>query len=251
MSAGGCGEELLRSDDDNTHVVARVRDGKVHRIAALWRQVGCPIGTIAWVRGTNSASYTGGHLLTLDDRKRWFPGDLLMRAVLPGFGYDVRLDKENPEQASPVVAIARHAGGLFFSGYMPDTNVGLRLRLPDGAPIFLDTEARLSDGCACYHFPRAWHQECRVLVQQAAGEISCVEQVSGETGVTRRFLVKGLNDATVTFLADTSVPGKVTMQPSPKYPFIEGPFLDYRREGDAAGPRLVAEHVSGTLLISW
>ena len=174
-----------------------------------------------------------------------------MRAVLPAFGYEVLLDKGSPEQPSPVVAIAQHAGGLFFSGYMPDTTVGLRLRLPDGAPIFLDSEARLADGRACYHFPRAWHEECRVLVRQDEGVISCVEQVSGETGVTRRFLVKGLKDATLTFLPDTSVPGQVTMQPAPKYPFIEGPFLNYRREGDVAGPRLVAEHLSGALLISW
>ena len=68
MSAGGCGEELLNGHDPATHVVARVSDGKNQRIAALWRYTICPSGVVAWVRGTNSASYTGGHLLTLDDR---------------------------------------------------------------------------------------------------------------------------------------------------------------------------------------
>jgi len=250
MSGGGCGEVLAKADDPATQVVARVaRDGQ-QRIAALTRKL-TGGGRLAWVRGTNSNSYVGGHLLTPDDRTKWFAGDLLLRAVLPSFGCDVRMVKRAAEQPSPVLAIARHNNGFYFSGYVPNTNVGLQLQMPDGAPIFSGLETELVDGRAQYRMPRAWHRECRVMVRQAEGEILCAEQISGAIGVTRRLRLTGLKDATVTFFPDQSVPGQVTMQPNPKSPFLDGPFLDYRTQSDARGTRLVAEKVSGALLISW
>ena len=83
-----------------------------------------------WVRGTNSNSYRGGHLLTPDDPKQWFPGDFLMRSALAALGSHIVVVKHRPEQRSPVVSIARHDNGFFLSGYTPDTTVELRLLLP-------------------------------------------------------------------------------------------------------------------------
>lgn len=206
---------------------------------------------VAWVRGTNSASYQGGHLLTSDDPRQWFQGGLLMRFALDSFGYRVAVRKKSVAQQDPVTTIARHDNGFFFSGYTPNTNVELQLRFPLGAPLLTGLETELTEGAACYRMPRAWHRECRVLVEQLEGELACREQISGGNGITRRLLLTGLKDATVCFYPELSVPKKVTFQPEPKFPFLEGPFRDYQIHDDCNGHYLTAEHITGRLLISW
>jgi hypothetical protein len=253
MSAGGCREVLARPDDRDTFVAAVASSEKVQRVAALWRQLPAPgAGRLAWVRGTNSNSYVGGHLLTPDKPAEWFQGDLLMRFVLGGLDYRVSVGKRDAAQRNPVLAISRHAGGFFLSGYMPNTNVELRLRFPQGAPLMTGMETLLAGGQACYRLPRAWHKECRVFVDQPEGELSCVEKTSEEIGIKRRLLVTGLKDATVRFYPEPE-PNRprVTLQPNPKSPFIEGPFLEYATRDDALGRYLQAEHLTGSLLISW
>ena len=250
MSAGGCREVLADPKDAATHVTAVVSRDKSQRVAALWREVSASGGRAAWVRGTNSNAYAGGHLLTPDDPKLWFQGDLLMRFVLEGFGYRLSVGKQSPEQRNPVMTIARHENGFWFSGYVPNTNVELRLQLPQGAPLLSGMETRLADGLACYRLPRAWHRECRVFVVQREGELSCIEQHSGEIGVARRMLVTGLNDATLRFYPEPTRT-RVTFQPNPKFPFTDGPFVKPQPRDDVLGEHLAVEHVSGSLLISW
>lgn len=251
MSAGGCREVLADADDRDSQVLAVVSKGKSQRIAAICRRLPqANGGRVAWVRGTNSNAYTGGHLLTPDNPKQWFQGDLLMRFALGSLGYRLSLCKEVPEQRGPITTIARHENGFVFSGYTPNTNVELRLRLPQGAPILVGQETRLVDGQACYRMPRAWHRECRVLVEQTAGEIACIEQHSGEIGIKRRLMLTGMKDATLRFYPELART-RVTMQPEPKFPFIEGPFLPSKVRDDALGHYLEVEHVTGSLLISW
>ena len=252
MCAGGCREVLRDPADPHTQVVALVSQGKQERVAAVVRRLPkWKGGALAWVRGTNSNSYRGGHLLTPDDPQQWFQGDLLMRFTLDALGYRVRFSKRVAEQRNPVLSIARHENGFFLSGYTPDTTVELRLRFPHGAPLLTGMETELTDGQAAYRLPRAWHRECRVLVDQPAGEISCVEQTGEEIGLRRRLRISGLKDAVVCFYPETRPGAPVNMQVDPKLPFIAGPFLDYQVHNDHQGHYLTAEHVSGTLLISW
>ena len=172
MSAGGCREVLRDSKDRATEVIAVISRDKAQRVAALARRL-LPAGrTVAWVRGTNSSSYRGGHLLTPDDPQQWFQGDLLMRFALNSFGYRIAVHKTSVQQRNPVTTIARHDNGFFFSGYMPNTNVELRLRFSLGAPLFTGMDTELVDGQACYRLPRAWHYECRMFVAQREGEVS-------------------------------------------------------------------------------
>lgn len=250
MSAGGCRELLAKPEAGDIEVGATVSDGKSERVAALWRPFLQSGGCLAWVRGTNSNSFTGGHLLTPDNPKQWFQGDLLLRFALKAFGYRLSVSKQVPEQRNPMITVARHENGFFFSGYTPNTNVDLRLRFPQGAPLLIGQETRLSDGQACYRPPRAWHRECRAFIEQREGEVSCVHLKSGEVGIKRRLLLNGLNDATIRFYPEPSRP-KVTMQPHPQEPYLEGPFLSYQTHDDSLGHYLSCEHVSGTVLISW
>ncbi len=251
MSAGGCREVLRNRSDRSTEVIAVVAKEQAQRVAALARRLLPAGGMVAWVRGTNSNSYRGGHLLTPDDPQQWFPGDLLMRFALDRFGYRVAVRKTDAGQRNPVTAIARHDNGFFFSGYTPNTNVELRLRFPQGAPILTGLETELRDGQACYRLPRAWQRECRVFVAQREGEVSCAEQCSGADGIARRLALSGLNDATVCFYPESSVRSRVTLQPDPKEPFIDGPFLAYQTHDGPQGHWLTAAHVTGRLLISW
>jgi hypothetical protein len=250
MSAGGCREVLRDGGDRATAVIAMAAQGQARRVAALARRLPGG-GTVAWVRGTNSNSYRGGHLLTPDDPQQWFAGDLLMRFALDRFGLRVAFRKTEPRQRNPVTAIARHDNGFFFSGYTPNTNVELRLRFPAGAPILTGLETELLDGQACYRLPRAWHRECRVFVAQRQGEVACAEQHSGADGITRRLCLNGLDDATLRFYPESSVRSRVTFQPNPKEPFLDGPFLSYQTHDGPEGHYLTAAHVNGRLLISW
>ncbi len=248
MSAGGCKEVLRKTADPDTQIIAVVSNDQTQRVAAICRRAGNG-GALAWVRGTNSNSYRGGHLLTPEDPRQWFQGDLLMRSALAALGSRIVVVKHRPEQRSPVLSIARHDNGFFLSGYTPDTTVELRLLLPQGAPLLTGMEADIVDGHAAYRMPRAWHRECRVFVKQPQGVVSCVEQTAEEIGLHRRIRIEGLQDAMVCFYPERL--GKVTFQPNPQPPFLEGPFLDAMTHDDCWGHYRTAAHVTGTLLISW
>ncbi|HPA18822.1 MAG TPA: hypothetical protein PLU30_13815 [Verrucomicrobiae bacterium] len=272
MCAGGIDALLADPSDDRTHAPFRVLKGDERRVAAVWRPVpDWKGGMIAWVRGTNSSSYAGGHLLTPDDPLKWFQGDLLMRHMLGAFGWHIDLRKRDAAQgnaltpspgghlfagASPIVAIARHDNGFFFSGCTRNTNVEILLRAPQGAPIFTGCETELREGMARYRMPRAWHRECRVFVHQEEGEVFCIERHSGEIGVTRRLKVMGLKDATLRFYPERGTREKATFLINPAIadgytPVNKESIVAPQPRDDADGHYIEASHLTGTLLISW
>lgn len=215
------------------------------------RAAGVHSGGLAWVRGADSYSFPGGHLLATPPTDQAFPGGLLMRVALDRLGLHVAALKKNAGQRPPITCISRHDNGFFLSGYTPDTTVALRLRLPQGAPVLVGAETELSEGRAVWHQPRAWHRECRVFVDgQSEGVISCLEQHSGEIGITRRLLLRGLENATVRFYPVTGMEGTVQMLSNPRYPYIVGDFVTPQADADFVGC-VMAEGLSGELLISW
>ena len=99
--------------------------------------------------------------------------------------------------------------------------------------------------------PRAWRRECRVFVEQEQdGEISCRERHSGMVGVTRRLWLGGLNDATVRFYHEPGTEARVKVLRNPVQPYLVGDFVELELEDDF-GKCLMAENVTGDLLISW
>ncbi len=252
MCAGGIDTVLANPDDDRTHAIARVVRGDERRVAAVWRPVpDWHGGMIAWVRGTNSNSFIGGHLLTPDDPTKWFPGDLLLRYILSAFSWRIAFAKRQPGQRNPILAIARHDNGFFFSGCTPNTNVEMRLRLPQGAPIFTGCDTELRAGTACYRMPRAWHRECRVFIMQEDGEVFCAEQHSGEIGITRRLKLTGLKNAEVRFYPERGTREKVRMVPNAASPFVPSGPLKPQPFDDARGHYLQMAEINGSMLISW
>ncbi|MCX7044632.1 MAG: hypothetical protein NTX50_03965 [Candidatus Sumerlaeota bacterium] len=252
MCAGGMEAMVADPGDALTHVIATAIQANERRVAALWR----PFpqwsgGLLAWVRGTNSCSYKGGQLLTVDDPAQFFAGDLLLRHILEAFGYQLVVCKRGPKQRNPVLAVARHRNGFFVSGYTPNLTTDLKLRFPQGAPIFIGMETQLEDGLARYRMPRAWHKECRVFIEQAAGEVSCAEPYPGQIGVSRRLHLKGLQNATVRFYPESGAQEKIEFLLDPVDPYFVGNFQKAEKRDDRMGQYLQVGPISGPLMISW
>jgi hypothetical protein len=253
MCAGGIRAVAAASDDPAFTVHATVSNGSDTRIAASARRhPEWQGGVLGWVRGTNSASYRkGGRLLRPDGSGEWFTGPLLMRSILAEFGYDFAVCRKTRDQRFPLVCVARNSNGFFFSGYNPNTTVTQGFRFPQGAPLLIGFETELAEGRSTYTMPRAWHRECRVFVEQAGGELSCVEQPSVQYGVKRRLRVTGLKDATVRFYPEPDDTGTlVRMYANAHYPYKRGK-IDYAPGDTSLGHCLEVANVSGSLTIAW
>lgn len=255
LSDGGMDACLKDEEDAWTKVLARVRQGGEERVAALWRA--CPHwagGVIAWVRGTNGSGYVsrpGQHLLVPDDPRSYFPVEALMRLMVRELGISVRFVKQDVSVKSPVLMVHRHKGAFFFSGYVPDTTVDMKLSFPLGAPLLLGSEARLEEGGSSYRMPRAWHAECRVFVRQTAeAAISCREVAPVDFDKRRRIRVTGLQDAVVTVFPLAGYEEKTELLLNSSYPHMVGEKLEYRLKETPWGPALEATGVTGNLMIS-
>ena len=94
MSGGGIETVVNNSADPGTKVLAQAflgnqkRDVVVQRQEKEWNG-----GMVTYLRGTNSATYRGGHLLTPDNPDKWFNGSSLLRYSLDNMGYSIHFDK--------------------------------------------------------------------------------------------------------------------------------------------------------------
>lgn len=256
LSAGGICAVPAQEADNARRPIAILRQGEETRIGAMAAAYGQGNATtLAWVRGTVSCdpARTSGHLLVPLAADEAFPAEVLMRHALSAFGTELIVRKRLPTQPNPMLCVARHANGFFFSGFSPDTTVCQHIRFPQGAPLLLGYETLIVDGRATYTMPRAWHRECRVFIEQEAETIvSCREQHSGMIGVSRRLLVTGLQNARVRFYHEPGTVGAVRVLRNPQYPYLTGDFLDAELKRDRNGGYLEASQtISGTVLISW
>lgn len=217
-------------------------------IAGVHRRTAWNGGAAIWLRGTNETTYLGGHHPTPDSRSEVFPAERLLRLALAEFGWSIRRDLRLPTQPGHPLTVHRHANGWWFAGLNRSTTVPLRLRCPDGAPLLLGHEAWIEDGHAVYHLPRAWRRECRVFVDQArTGELACVEGTHEKMGVTRRFWIRNLQDATVTIYPETGKTASVLLDPP--WPFFLGSPVDHTV--DTVQQRVICRRVTGDLCVSW
>ncbi|OAM90471.1 hypothetical protein OH491_01735 [Termitidicoccus mucosus] len=209
-------------------------------------------GRLSWLRGPLPLSVSSEeHLPQPAALESTFPLSALLRQVLAGHGWRASFETEGRVQRHPVMALHRHANGWFFSGYMPDTTVGLTLHTPFGAPLLLGAETCLRDGVAHYRMPRAWRHECRVFVGQTSGVASATESCPAQVGVTRRLWIRGLKDAVVRFFPMAGS-GPVTLWLNPEWPHIGGQSVPLREVATPHGPMLeTTVRIDGTALLSW
>jgi hypothetical protein len=161
------------------------------------------------------------------------------------------VSKEKPGIRSPVVTISRSNNAFIFSGYSPNTTVTHHFKFPQGAPLLLGFDTELSNGSSTYTMPTAWNRESRIFVEQPEGTISCNELHSGQKGITKRFQVTGLKDATVRIYPEDHVSaGTIRVYVNSKYPWRTGQVT--AKEGDAKfGKHFVVEGVTGEVVVAW
>ncbi len=127
----------------------------------------------------------------------------VLRNTLAEFDYAINFDRKimygeiGEQRRNTVLAISRCDNAFMFSVYNRNTTNGTSLKFPLGAPILIGGETEIIDGYSKYHFARSEHRECRVMVQQDEGTISCKEGAPVNAGFRRRIWLRGLKNATV------------------------------------------------------
>lgn len=244
VSAGGIGTSYA----GGAELIALARQGVSARAIATFAKGVNGQGSIGWVRGTYNYRGEASRLPKACPPSEAYPVDALPRQMLSLFGITLGVDKPSVSTREPLVLCARHKWGLMFSGYSPQATVALRLRLPMGAPILCEGDAVLEGGVAVYHLPRAWHHECRVLVAQENGEISCQESHPRMPDTSRRIVVRGLDRATLRFIMEPGGHG-AHFSAFVESDTIPRESMAYEVEDD--GRVAVLTDVSGDIQISW
>jgi hypothetical protein len=256
MSGGGIETTIHNGEDKETSVLASAfRDGERRDIALNRRKKEWNGGSIYYVRGTNSASYKGGQLLSNDDPHTWFTGASLMRFCLNDLGYSILYEKKTSSVKNPVNCISRKNNAFRFSGFVPNTTVGHKMRFPLGAPVFTGSDTELENGFATYRFPKSWNAECRVFVEQESGIVSCREMDPMEYGVSRKIRVEGLENATVhifPYMENDMVCDNFRVLLNPKgWPYRNNEPLALNRGRMMEGTCFEFKNVTGHLIFSW
>jgi len=230
-------------DKDDIEIIASVQD----KVIALKRS------NIVWVRGTNSfVIQQNGRYPEMYDRNKYFYPESLMRILLGKLGYICEFYKYTKDQRDPVIVTNYNKNALYFSSYVPNLNTTERLKFPEGAPIFVETETIIENGLSVYHFPKAEHLECRVFVEMKDAAVKCKEFCLCNPEVKRRLEITGLKNATLRFRPETGYEETTQVLLNPAGPpFVEGNFLEPEIEHDFAGTVLTYRNVTGKILISW
>jgi hypothetical protein len=252
FSGGGVRTNVQNTQDVFTKVLATMeQSGKKRDVLWIRKDTAWEGGMVAYARGTNSSTFTGGKLLTPDDPAKLFTGPLLLRYVLQEFGISIGVDKDNATIKNPVLTISRSNNGFYFSGYVPNTTVSQKFRLPAGAPLLTGYNSRLVNGYSTYNLPTAWQKECRVFVEQNDGIVACKEGVSVQKGITRRLVVTGLKNASVRIFPDEKITDKeLKVHLDASYPYKKGQ-ISFENGDPELGKHYIVRNITGELTISW
>jgi hypothetical protein len=208
-------------------------------------------GKTVYIRGTNSSKFTGGKLLTPDDPTQLFTGPLLLRYAMHEFGIDLGIVKDDPSVKNPVLTISRSNNAFIFAGYNPNTTISNKFRFPQGAPLLNGLDTRLDKGGSVYSLPTAWNRESRVFVNQNEGIVSLKELHSGEMGITKRYRISGLKNATVRIYPHENIgPEQFNAYLNAEYPWKKG-RITFKPGDEKFGKHYVVENVTGSLVVSW
>ncbi len=252
MSGGGMETVVADLTDSDTKTLVQAVQNKEKRdIVVLRQNSDWNGGVVCYVRGTNSATYKGGHLLTPDNPEKWFSGSSLMRYSLAQLGYCVSYDKKSVGIKDPINCISRHDNAYFFSGFVPNLTVEQHLKFPQGAPLITGWETELKDGFSTYRFPKAFFEESRIFIEQEDGIVSCFEIHSGEKGISRRIGINGLQNATVrVYTPNDLAENALKANLNSGYPYTNGQIKG-EKENKFPGNYYVFEKITGQLIVSW
>lgn len=253
LFSGGGFRTLVRNlSDANTESLIQVEQSGITRDMA-WTRTSPDWngGKLVYFRGTNSSSFTGGRLLTPDKPDEYFIAPLMLRYLLKEFGIELLVEKQDPSVKDPMLTIARTDNAFMFSGYNPNTTVKQRFKFAQGAPLLLGYQTKLEEGYSVYSMPTAWHRESRVFVVQDKGIVSYKELHSGQKGISKRFEVTGLQNATVLIYPPEAVEeDSFNAYNNARYPWKTGE-ISFEKGNPKYGKHFTVEDITGTLVVSW
>lgn len=252
FNGGGFRTSLKDRKDAATKLLVQVeQSGKARDAVWIRAKPEWQGGRVAYLRGINSSSFTGGRLLTPDDPEKWFTAPIHLRYVLPEFGISHFVAKQDPSIKNPVLTIARSNNAFIFSGYNPNNTVVQHFQFRQGAPLLLGLDTKLSEGNSTYTMPTAWNRECRVFVEQNDGMVSYKEQTAAVKGVTKRYSVSGLKNATVRIYPEDHITEtQLRVHVNVGYPYKTGQVA-FKPGDEKLGKHFVVENVTGNMVISW
>lgn len=244
----GCFDTILRKDA-TVDILCKVQQENKERITGILCNDG---GNLVWLRGTNcNESKEGLNLLQPHDNQKFLHDEILLRHALQVFGYHIEFLKHDVTSKVPALTIHRHDNAFMFSGYVPDTTVGLRMKFPLGVPVLIGHEVHIKDGYGHYNFPRSFHRECRVFVQQEkTGIISMIEYGPVSIIMKRRVVLEGLKDAIIYVFPEEGKEAKCELLLNSEKPNIVGEPFMYELVTTKWGNAYRAEHVSGSVMYS-
>ncbi len=213
-------------------------------------------GSVVWVRGTNSFSMgKDQHFTSAFERSEYAYGEALARQALAEFGYAMEFDRFDAATPEPRLTLRYHANALYLAAFGTDTTVTMRMRFPDGAPLFTGMDTLIHNGFACYPAERAVNRECRFFLTAKDGKVDCREHISLMPGVKRRMRLSGLCDARIVFRPEPEHVKSVRFgsgaYDGTKRTLLEPSLFESRLEYDGFGPKYILEHITGDLLVSW
>jgi hypothetical protein len=242
VSAGGMAE--ISATTEGNHVLACVGD----RVAAAARD------RLAWVRGSSSVTVKGvkGRNLAIHDPERYAIAEHLFRRALAALGWEISLDRATARADAAHLMMHRCRNGFVFTGFSPESDLVYRLRTPLGAPLLPGRDMRLEDGRSCLPAWHWFHEECRVFVEQPCGELGLHAVSPKHYRYSRRWLLTGLQNATVRFFPESGCfdTTDVLLNPNPHY-WTTGD--DYAGEWitDRFGRYLEMRHITGSVTFAW
>ncbi|MEK8131409.1 hypothetical protein WMW72_26220 [Paenibacillus filicis] len=237
--------------DTGTRVGAvAVQEGE-ERIFALSRSLSeWNGGRIGWVRGSLAFDQAGVTHLPVRQENEWMDTSILLRYMLQDFGMSMRQVKQDPDSQSVLTFVSRHRNGFIMTGCKQDSSVQLKLRFPEGVPLFPGQSIVLGEGEAeLYALDRTFRDECRVFVNQRERSlVSCRENQptpSRMKQMVRTLSISHLRDADVTIYPPIEMlaSGAIEIKQG------DGSLLDW--SGGQEGNRLRLVGITGTIHISW
>ena len=257
-SAGGL-TETFTGNPDNIKILAEAEISGMKRVLAMVRNFDGG-GKLGFVRGVLPDSGKVDESNCLFDCAKdgeTFPVSVLCRDILQNYNWLVGCELYSPERPKPTLTIHRNEGAFYFSGFVPDTNMALKLGTPYGAPLLSGYDGVLANDVITYHPSVTLHGECRCFVKQSIESAVCVRhRCQGYMEYSRwdRRYISNLVNAEVRYFPPDDFEGTFEFQ---MYPEVVGeavlltlPLLDYTWEDTPDGRCAVIKNVSGVFYIS-
>ncbi|MCC7493493.1 MAG: hypothetical protein IT204_14150 [Fimbriimonadaceae bacterium] len=248
VTSGG-GLQEVATDWTAPGLLVTVTQGNARRAYAAQR------GNLIWIRGSVPCGLPDREplwRLRHDDPAEFAQPALWLRALFGRLGWALRQERAAVTQEPVRLFIKRCRGAFGLVGAKPDTTVHVRLRAPDGAPLFGEYDTRVVDGHSVEQFGKTIVNEVRAFVDATSGRFKVKAQPFGLQH-QRSYAITGLRGERLTFYPDPTAlaAGRVLVHSQPWAETLADPPPPVPHQVDLARGCLTVEGWTGPLFIKW